>query len=90
MEENANLVADTVFMVDGIRCEILPYGNKRITPFSIGHYAIVADMEINGQSYEFADIFLDDLPVEVAKKGFIMNVVQGREKTRRILGVNNG
>jgi hypothetical protein len=73
-------VDDTVFMIDGIKCEILPRENKRTSPVPIGKFAIVADMDIDGVSHEYAESFNNDIPIDVVKMRFIINVVQARRK----------
>lgn len=69
---------NTIFWVDGIRCEILPYGNTRTDPIPENHYIIVADMEIDGEPYAWSESFIEDLPIDVAKVRFIINAVHSR------------
>jgi len=61
---------ETVWTVDGVRYQMLPRGNDRTGPIPEGHYIIVAGFQIDGQDYNIANVYANDVPFSESKKQF--------------------
>lgn len=78
----------TVFgdqIMNGIRCEVLPWNNTRTVPIEPVDYVIVADMDIGGVEYEWAVTYPKTMSLEESKLLFEKDVLAARRCTMRRL-----